>query len=182
MSPAVFRFLFHGHSFLNYFDSLAVGCIAAVLLSKHEAEISPVLNKLKLESILVGWVLILIPYILSKLSHFGFFIVPLGNTFQSAGFAILLLQSILSPQFFKALNWPVLRNLGILSYSIYIWQMIFCSNPKSFGLSDVWFMSFPGWLLAAILMATISYYGLEKPLLGLRAYFRKADRPTTAGS
>jgi hypothetical protein len=38
-------------------------------------------------------------------------------------------------------------------------------------------MSFPGWLFAACLIATLSYYGLEKPLRGLRAYFRKAGIP-----
>jgi peptidoglycan/LPS O-acetylase OafA/YrhL len=36
-------------------------------------------------------------------------------------------------------------------------------------------MSFPGWLLAAFLAATLSYHGLEKPLMRLRARFRKAD-------
>jgi peptidoglycan/LPS O-acetylase OafA/YrhL len=85
------------------------------------------------------------------------------------------LQSIFSPQLFKPLNWPVIRNLGILSYSIYIWQMVFCSDPQNFGWPHVWFMSFPGWLLAALLAATLSYHGLEKPLMRLRARFRKAD-------
>src|SRR6202044_3275928 len=101
--------------------------------------------------------------------------VALGDTFQSVGFAILLLHSVRSPQLFKPLNWPVIRNLGILSYSIYIWQMLFCSNPKTFGWPNFWFMSFPGWLLAALLVASLSYYGLEKPLMGLRARFRKPD-------
>jgi peptidoglycan/LPS O-acetylase OafA/YrhL len=53
--------------------------------------------------------------------------------------------------------------------------MIFCSDPQNFGWSHVWFMSFPGWLLAALLAAVLSYHCLEKPLMRLRARFRKAD-------
>ena len=174
ISPAIFHPFLQGYSFLNYFDSLAVGCITAILLTKHEPQISSVLNKLNLKASFGGLVLILIPYVLSKLWLVGIFTVPLGPTFQAIGFTILLLQSILSPQFFKPLNWPIIRNMGILSYSIYIWQMIFCSNPQNFGFSKHWFMSWPGWLLAACLVATLSYYGLEKPLMGLRARFRKA--------
>jgi peptidoglycan/LPS O-acetylase OafA/YrhL len=173
--PAIVHPLFQGFSFLNFFDSLAVGCITAIVLTKHESQISPLLNRRKLESILLGLVLILIPYVLVKVFLFENFTVPFGHTFQAVGFAILLLQSILSPQLFRPLNWPVVKNFGVLSYSIYIWQMIFCTSPSSFSFSNHWFMSFPGWILAACLAATLSYYGLEKPLVGLRAHFRKAD-------
>ena len=175
LSPAVLHPLFQYFSFLNYFDSLAVGCLVAVFLNRHELQIAALLNKLKSQSIFLGLVLILIPYTFTKLLRFGIFTVPLGDTFQALGFAILLLQSILSPQLFKPLNWPVIKTLGVLSYSIYIWQMIFCSNPQSFGFSNVWFMSFPGWLLAAVLVAAASYYGLEKPLLGLRSKLRSRN-------
>jgi peptidoglycan/LPS O-acetylase OafA/YrhL len=177
VSPTAFEFLFQGFSFFNYFDSLAVGCIAAVLLTERKVHIASVLNRLEFKGILLGLVFILVPYILSRLFLAGVFTVPLGNTCQAIGFALLMLQSILCPQLFKPLNWPVITNLGVLSYSIYIWQQVFCSDPKSYGLSNVWFMSFPGWLLAAILVATLSYYGLEKPLMGLRAYFRRSDNP-----
>jgi peptidoglycan/LPS O-acetylase OafA/YrhL len=124
---------------------------------------------------LFGVALVSIPFILGKLFPTTIFIAALSPFFQATGFAILLLQSISSPQYFKLLNWPVIRSLGILSYSIYIWQMIFCSDPQDFGWKHVWFMSFPGWLLAALLAAVLSYYGLEKPLMRLRARFRKAD-------
>jgi len=176
VSPAIIHPLFQGYSFLNYFDSLAIGCIAAVALTKHKDGISAVLCQLKLESLLSGIVLIAIPYILSKLFLFGIFTVPFGNTCQAVGFAILLLQSILFPELFKPLNWPVIKIVGVLSYSIYIWQEIFCSNPRYFGFSNYWFMSFPGWLLAACSMATFSYYGIEKPLMGMRARLRPTNQ------
>lgn len=117
------------------------------------------------------------PEIFSKGLVAGAFTVPFGNTLQAIGFAILLLQSILFPQIFKPLNWPAVKTLGVLSYSIYIWQQLFWQNPESFGFQKVWFMTFPGWFLTTGLVAVFSYYGLEKPLMGLRAYFRKAVSP-----
>lgn len=173
--PPVFHLFFPWSSFLNYFDSLAVGCITAILLARSEPQISTALNRLKCTSILLGVTLVLVPYILGKWFSTAISIAALLPVFQAVGFALLLLQSIFSPQLFKPLNWPVIRNLGILSYSIYIWQMVFCSDPQNFGWPHVWFMSFPGWLLAALLAATLSYHGLEKPLMRLRARFRKAD-------
>jgi peptidoglycan/LPS O-acetylase OafA/YrhL len=180
--PAMVRPFFQEFSFFNNFDSLAIGCIAAILLTRHKFQISAVLNMKKGASIGLGLVLILTPYILTRLRLGGLFTVPLGNTCQALGFAILLLQSILSPQLFKPLHWPVVKKLGVLSYSIYIWQQIFLCNPQNFGLSRFWFMSFPGALLAAILVAALSYYGLEKPLMGWRAYFRTADTPRSSDS
>jgi peptidoglycan/LPS O-acetylase OafA/YrhL len=123
----------------------------------------------------LGLALVLLPYILGKLFPAAISIAAMLPTFQATGFSMLILQSILSPQLFKPLNWAVVRNLGVLSYSIYIWQMLFCSDPQQFGWPHVWFMSFPGWLLAALLAALVSYHGLEKPLMRLRARFRKAD-------
>ncbi|MEI8287850.1 MAG: acyltransferase [Verrucomicrobiota bacterium] len=163
-------------SFFNYFDSLAVGCITAILLLKHARQTTAVLDRFRRESIFVALLLISIPFILARLFLAGLVTVPFGPTLQAAGFGMLLLQSVLSPQLFKPLNWPVTKKLGILSYSIYIWQQIFCSNPKDFGFSNVWFMTFPLWILAAVLVAILSYYGLEKPMMGLRAAFRRADR------
>jgi peptidoglycan/LPS O-acetylase OafA/YrhL len=57
-------------------------------------------------------------------------------------------------------------------YSIYIWQQLFCTQPEVFGLGKVWWMSFPGWLVPALTVAFISYYGFERPFLRLRTRFR----------
>jgi peptidoglycan/LPS O-acetylase OafA/YrhL len=173
--PSAVQPFFQDFSFLNNFDSLAVGCIVAILLARQDLQISAMLNRAKGRSIMAGLVLILVPYILGKLSLAEMVLVPLGNTCQAFGFAILLWHSILSPRLFQPLNWPVIKGLGVLSYSIYIWQQIFLCNPQNFGLSRFWFMRFPGALLAAILVAMLSYYGLERPLMGLRARFRKAE-------
>lgn len=174
--PAMLVPLFQAFSSpFYYFDSLAIGCVAAIFFARNEQAISATMNRFKWGSVFLGLALILEPLLVSHWWLGRAVSVPLGQTFQATGFSILLIQSILSPAIFMPLNWPVIRTLGVLSYSIYIWQQIFCTNPKCFGLGQVWFMSFPGWLLAALLMALVSYYCLEKPLMGLRARFRKAD-------
>ena len=103
--------------------------------------------------------------------------IPLGHSLEGLGFALLLLQSIMTPNRtpFQCLNWGWMCRLGVLSYSIYIWQMIFCSPPATFGLGHVWWMSFPWWILSALAVAILSFYGLERPLLKLRGRFRAAE-------
>jgi peptidoglycan/LPS O-acetylase OafA/YrhL len=66
--------------------------------------------------------------------------------------------------------------VGRLSYSIYIWQQIFWMDPKIYGLGNVWWMSFPGWLVPVMIVASISYYGLEMPFLKLREFFRRNNQ------
>jgi peptidoglycan/LPS O-acetylase OafA/YrhL len=133
------------------------------------------LSTTKLLNMAIGIVLIAFPYILGKLSLAAVFVIPLGNTCQALGFAMLLLESILHPHLFKPLNWPVVKFLGVLSYSLYIWQQIFLCNPQNFGFSRFWFMRFPGALVAAATVAALSYYGLERPLMGLREHYRKTS-------
>ena len=174
LHPALVAPIFTQRSFLNYFDSLAIGCGGAILLAR-KPEIIHSLLKIRFHaatSVALG--LIAVPYVLLHLHILGIITVPLGNSLQASGFIILLLQSIAYPNllFFRVLNWSWVSQLGILSYSIYIWQQLFCTNPQLFGAVPVWWMSFPGWLLAVVSIASASYYGLERPLLKLRAQFR----------
>src|SRR5262249_32954658 len=122
----------------------------------------------------LGVFLILGPYCLIKLTLLPMLTNVLAFTFQGIGFTILLLQSIISPSFglYRCLNFKWVCWIGVLSYSIYIWQQIFCSKPALLGISPAWWLSFPGWLVPVFLVSIISFYGLERPLLALRARFR----------
>ena len=62
-------------------------------------------------------------------------------------------------------TWPVVQ-LGLLSYSLYIWQQIFL-QWKGFG-----WLHFPWNGLLSLLAAVISYYAVESPLRGqIRRWF-----------
>jgi peptidoglycan/LPS O-acetylase OafA/YrhL len=170
--PRAFSVFFMDDSFLNYFDSLAVGCACAVLLARRGDALRTWLGARPRLIQATALVLILVSKV--QLGVPGRIVMGLGPTLQASGIAILLLQSVLFPDsgFYRSLNWFWVRRIGVLSYSLYIWQELFCTDPKVLGLGPVWWMTFPGWLVPTFLVATISYYGFERPLLRLRARFR----------
>jgi peptidoglycan/LPS O-acetylase OafA/YrhL len=61
------------------------------------------------------------------------------------------------------LNWAPMVWLGKVSYSLYIWQQLFCWDS---GLG--WLGRFPQNLAAALLMASLSYYLIEQAFANLR--------------
>ena len=73
----------------------------------------------------------------------------------------------------RVLNWPPLAWLGVLSYSLYLWQQPFLDRH-----SHSVFASFPLNLGMALSLAVLSYYLLERPLLRLRQrYSRVRPQP-----
>ncbi|MBF0153681.1 MAG: acyltransferase [Magnetococcales bacterium] len=168
--------LFCRSSLLNCMDSLAIGCGCAFLLDRYPSILKRVLTTRPWKPALVALAMILTPYILVRLLILGIVTVPLGSTLEVLGLAVLVLQSIFMPDwgFYRILNWRLVSNIGILSYSIYIWQQIFCTKPELFGLGPVWWISFPGWLVAVLVVSFVSYHGLERPLFNLRTRFRHA--------
>ena len=168
------RWLFNRYSFLLHFDALAIGCLVAFLLVGQRTFVERVVAA---RPGMIGWAalgLIGVPHALSHFFMAGMFTVPLGPTAQGLGFALLLLQSIVLPTvgFYRFLNWKAVCQLGVLSYSIYIWQQIFCSPWQVLQVSPVWWLSFPGWLVPTFCAAVISYYSIELPLVKWRARFR----------
>ena len=71
------------------------------------------------------------------------------------------------------LNSPVVVYIGVLSYSIYLWQQPFLGETDALNLSKNWAMLMnPIAQLVAIAICTaVSYYLVERPLLRLRARF-----------
>ncbi len=169
--PWILHPLFHYHSSFVNFDSLAVGCTTAFVLAKHRDQMMGLLSGHKqLLAVILGLGLTLIPTF--DLAVLRPIVAIMGNLSQASGFAILLMTSALYPQNFKALSWPVIAEVGVISYSIYIWQQIFCAGPETYGIQTFWWMSFPGWLIPVLIVSFVSYYGFERPLLGLRRRFR----------
>ncbi len=93
------------------------------------------------------------------LGSFGLF------TNLSICFIILVSIYYKNNYWYTFLNSKPLNYLGILSYSIYIWQQLFFSN-KIFPFSK-----FPYNLFLIFLVANLSYYTIEKPFLKLKSKF-----------
>jgi peptidoglycan/LPS O-acetylase OafA/YrhL len=69
----------------------------------------------------------------------------------------VLLHAIQVP--YPILNWAPVVWLGRISYSLYLWQQPFCSDPH---LRHGYFVTF------AFLAACLSYYFVEQPMLRRR--------------
>jgi peptidoglycan/LPS O-acetylase OafA/YrhL len=167
-------FLFRDFSFFLYFDSLAIGCVCAFLLVRKADSVRRWTTRHPILLLLLALAMIAIPHVLRRRYALAAFTVIFGNPLQEVGFAALMVQSIILPRFgfYRALNLPLICAIGVLSYSLYIWQQIFMTRLGVFGMAQVWWMSFPYWLLSAFVVASISYNCLEKPVLRLRARFR----------
>jgi peptidoglycan/LPS O-acetylase OafA/YrhL len=63
----------------------------------------------------------------------------------------------------RILNHPIVVWIGMLSYSLYLWQMPF-TNPNAHS----WATTFPQNLIVTFLAAVISLYAIEKPFLRMR--------------
>ncbi len=173
-APEALAQIFSPYTFATNFDAIAIGCAGAMLLFHHRERVERAVTlnpKLVASAALAA---VLIPHVMRGFLFGAIFTVPFGNTLQALGVAILILQSILLPSrgFYRILNWPVVAWIGVLSYSLYIWQQLFCSQPQWFGWTQVWWMSWPGWLAATLAVSCVSFYLLERPLMRLRAKFR----------
>jgi peptidoglycan/LPS O-acetylase OafA/YrhL len=105
---------------------------------------------------------------------FGRVLVPFGVTIQSGSAVFLVASYALNPcgLGYAILNWRPIAYLGVLSYSIYIWQQPFFSQPVDLGWRSAGILAFPFNILSAISVAMLSFHFIEKPLLKLRARFR----------
>ncbi len=164
-------------SLLNYVDVLAIGCASAVLYRAHESAVAERLGgRNALHYALLGAGLIALPLVLNGLSLAHILTVPFGFTLQAAGMAVLLIQSIVLADYgpYRLLNAGPIVQVGVLSYSLYIWHMLFCIPAETFGLPRNWAMLFPFWIVPACAAAALSFYCLERPLLKLRSRLRVA--------
>lgn len=170
--PSALAPFFSYHSFFCHFDALAVGCGFAALLRSPRSILGSAMFACPRWVVFgIAALMIILPHASTQLRTGGIIAVPLGPTLQASGFALLLVQSVLFPEWrcYRLLNWPVVQAIGVLSYSIYIWQQIFCSGPGEFGWKSAWWTSFPGWLVPVFCVAWLSYRWIEKPLLRFRA-------------
>lgn len=92
-----------------------------------------------------------------------------GASVLNLSLAILVHRSVYCSRDWmgRVLNWKPVAFLGLLSYSLYLWQQLFLNRN-----SVSWVNAFPQNLIFAAAAALGSYYLLEKPFLRLRHRFR----------
>ena len=130
--------------------SLAAGCLLA-MLAPRLPKINPYLA---LVMMLAVAFLPLFPLDTKGRTLFVIFILDPILHLSIAG---VLLHVVQVP--YRILNIRPVSWLGKISYSLYLWQQPFCANP--------WLRSI-GWISLALVLACLSYYLVELPMLRRR--------------
>ena len=171
--------------FISHGDSIAVGCLLALLFTRREKEtkhllsIHPHIGRVFAVVFIYPEVFFNLPYYyicghdLPFKSLFPAFVPTLQNL--SIGYLIGSFVSVRTGASFHFLNFGFIQWIGRLSYSLYIWQQI-ALMPKDYNFAPghgswlMWLSSFPQNIIFLIGLACLSYYCLEKPFLSLRQH------------
>jgi len=111
----------------------------------------------------------------------GYYMLPFGYTLESLAISYLLLYFVTKPGSIggRVLNAKPLVHIGLISYSLYLWQELFLTPlleaPNQWSGSILG--RFPSNLIAVLLAAELSWQFVEKPALKARRMF---ERPKSA--
>lgn len=151
------------------FDSIAAGVFLGELMRTPKSRCwleSLAANKFL---ILLALVFLLIISPLLGMRFCGSYEVTFGATLQLAAICLVITAAVSFPEtlLFKVLNWRPLAYVGILSYSLYVWNNLFLLHEGN------WFNVFPLNFFCVVVMALLSHYLVEIPFLRLKEYFHK---------
>jgi peptidoglycan/LPS O-acetylase OafA/YrhL len=135
-------------------DQLAIGCLLAIFAER--------LPKIPgYVALLMTAATILLPWYSATSATRSLIMLFLVRPLLHISVAGIVLHVIQAP--YRALNWAPIAWLGKISYSLYLWQEVFCSNPNlHYGYSLV---------IPAVVCACLSYYLVERPMLNVREMF-----------
>jgi peptidoglycan/LPS O-acetylase OafA/YrhL len=156
-----------GHEFYmvqGWADTMLVGCALALIRQRKEFEEWH-------SRVLKGWMVVLAgfvafymsPLVMSSLPkrEAGFYANAINPSLVAAATAIIVLYLITRTRSMAAgiLNHGILRHIGVLSYSLYLWQQMFMMHQLHFY-----------WVgyVYAFLAAETSFWLIERPSLRLR--------------
>jgi len=149
-------------------DSLAMGCLLAVLLQKQSV------RKLVDKGTAMPIVSVLAFVLILWLHTQGTLIYryTIGYTISSllAAFLLTQLMALSVRGIWQFLENPVIRYIGIISYPIYLWHVRCLELTEKIGISEPWLKTLIGTLIS-IAVASGSYYLIEKPFLRLKRHF-----------
>lgn len=155
----------------NRLDGLMWGAVIALLF--HRAEIRAWMESK------FSWITVAGVGIIGTIGVAVFTSQPSRRTIVALVAPILIAHTVLNPRMglSRVLETGAVRWIGRLSYSIYVWQMIFLArDARPLGM----FQNFPLALFMALGCAVMSYYAIEKPMirLGHRLAARMTSRPS----
>jgi peptidoglycan/LPS O-acetylase OafA/YrhL len=156
------------------FDSIAAGVLLGELLLRPQFKVW--LQKIAASRLLLCGA-ILFPLIISPLlaGHFrGAYSITIGKSLDLACICIVITAAVSFPGtlLFRFLNWRPLVFIGVLSYSLYVWNNFFLNSGGHWLVNR-----FPLNFLCAFGMALASHYLVERPFLKLKDHLHKSNLP-----
>jgi peptidoglycan/LPS O-acetylase OafA/YrhL len=170
--------VFGDRSLFIYIDSLAIGCLGAFSLRRLPIQVT---KKTALIVLAAALMTIVLGAWLGNVYPDTRIVSMCIPTIQAAAVLVAMWVSTQreSSIAYSILNWPPINTLGILSYSIYIWHILFLSNATG-SLLYTFLYNWHTWGIASLLAAILSYYCIERPALNLNKRFsinRNASAP-----
>jgi peptidoglycan/LPS O-acetylase OafA/YrhL len=145
-------------------DTLLFGCALAILAqnSVFVARLRRLCHPLFLGGLLF-FVLLVSPVLSMRFG--GAYDEPIQHTLLGASISIFLFYCIQGPKSLvgRVLNFSPIRHLGVISYSVYLWQQIFDGSQP---LIHTHYLGLT--LIFILLTGEASYWGIERPALRLR--------------
>jgi peptidoglycan/LPS O-acetylase OafA/YrhL len=161
---------------LNY-DLLLLGCLVA--FGRHDSRFSSLLRGRWLQHPLAGYLAIVgsIAAAFIPGRYNGPVVAAIGPCLFAGCIAILINFVIegRSNWLNRALDWPLLVGIGRISYSLYLWQQLFCFGD----VDNHWMRRFPQNVALTFAMATLSYFLIELPSSRLRSRFKSTRARST---
>jgi len=164
------RWRIHGQFFLVA-DSIATGC----LLAFKDDWLKRQSSFLRLVGLPYFPLLITLLIGLLKIYHGGR-LMAISASLTNFCLALLVFRFVNFPSgvIADALNWKPVSLIGVWSYSLYLWHVLFINRDLHGPMTD-----FPLNLLCSIAAAVISYYVVELPFLRLKNTIASREKKGT---
>lgn len=150
--------------FFSYSDSILIGAWGGIFFFENKNQNFKKILKNPFLQFLSVLLIVLFVY-LSGHGKLALISLPFGNSIISIA-ALFLILAYTTPSdnwLYKLLNNTIMVHIGVLSYSIYIWQQFFFVG----ALKVIW-RDFPFNIGVIYFVSACSYYLLEKPFINLR--------------
>ena len=150
-------------------DSLLMGCVAALLYDSHRARVTALVSP-------GVWLLVVASLLVCIVWQ-----PPLALTWQSILVPLMLIGTVAHPGSFvgRCLETPAVSWIGRISYGLYLWQQLFLSSSDATPTRSIDVLQrLPLNLVAVFVVATASYYLLERPSISFGHRLSRATAGT----
>lgn len=150
-------------------DSLMFGCLLAVVLARPGGE-GALRRFVRWRLHYAAVLFLLIGSPLLEQQFRGAYLLPFGYSLEGAAIAAIVIWLVLDAEspIGRLMNSYALVWLGVLSYSLYLWQQIFTHEIPGVPGVPVWIR-----VPALVFVALLSYRLIEQPALKLKSRLRR---------